>query len=345
MQNIKKKLNNCVFFYPKENTTNNYKKKNNYRNLLVENSFWIRNELTNIYLIYNLPNYSSYFFIPEKTTNIHYVEYDEDHYSLDSGKYFNYDSHNILFKFKNTQLIYFETYLKTNIKQMIFRLITGFDTILSSLEIISNLHLVHNNINMETILYDEISNRLIITNFRFSINMDYDINKRNEYLKHFFNEFNPSNNELPIEFHLISYMITNKLVSLSAYNIEYVINEVLKHSILHKFGKSIIDNFVSSFNKYFQKYINKSLDDLIIDITKYSYTWDTYALSFLYLNILIDLRNGCVFKENKFIILFMKLLVNNLQLTPEKRYSSRILLNHFCEMIDQIDKQTYLELI
>ncbi len=346
----KPKLKSCVFFFIEKDANNkqniNDKKRKSYNNLLVENDFWITNELTNLKKIYTIVNYSMYFYVPERTIETKLVEYDETQLDLESGIPISKNDGTILFKFINTQLIYFETYLKTTRKQLVFRLITAFETILSSLLLLRDQHIVHNYVRMETLLYDEVKHNLLLSNFRFSLNMSHISDKGFiDYFKEFFSVFDPTYEEWPLEIHLVSYMITNKINSLSTYNIEYVINEVIKHSILNKFGKQLLNEFVSSSLKYFQKYVNRTLNKFIIDITKYAYTWDTFALSFLYLKLLINFRSMCANKENKFIILFMKLLVNNIHLNPEKRLSSNIILNSFRDFIGSLDMQTYFELI
>lgn len=350
--NLTKKSNktefkSCVYFFQNINTNINtdikQNKKNKYNNLLVKNSFFVHNELTNIQKLYNIYNYSDFFYIPENTNRLKIAEYNDQMLSSD----IICDDDTVLFKFKITQLIYFESYLKKNSgPQFILKLCDTFEDILLSIAILYERHIVHNNIKMETIIYNELTDRVLLCNFRFSIDLQYGNNKI-QYLKRLFLTFDPSYNYWPIEIHLISFMLTNNLNSLSGYNIEYVINEVSKHSIIHKFNKTILDEFVSSALQYFQKYINKSLDEFIIDILKFANTWDTYSLCFVYLNILVQIYDKLTSenKKNKFIILFMKLLVNNLHFNPEKRLSSSYTLLQFKIMLESIEPNDYICLL
>ena len=80
-------------------------------------------------------------------------------------------------------------------------------------------------------------------------------------------------------------------------------------------------------------------DEVLLDIYKYSFTWNNYGLCFTFLNILIELHHN---STNKFIIIFMKLLVNNLHFQPDKRFLSETILSKFYAFLDNIDKSHYL---
>jgi len=342
---MKNQLTSCVYFFPKNTDANaNANKKKKYTNLLVQNNFcfWITNELTNIQKLYYIEKYKNYFYIPENTNYLNVRQYNSEHEVIESGTIL-FKNASMLFKFENSHIIYFKTYLKTSSKQFILRLIESFESILAIICVLECHKIFHNNIKMDTIVYNEDTDNLLLSNFRYSIHLENC--NIGEHLKHFFVVFEPNYNEWALELHILSFMITNKLDSLSYYNIEYVINEVAKHSIIHKFNKTILDEFVSSSLKYFEQYINKNYDDIVLELLQHSNTWDTYALSLLYLNILIDIHSKLENKTNKFIILFMKLLVNNLHFNPEKRYSTTKTILNFKLLLEDIDKSYYIELL
>jgi hypothetical protein len=337
-------LKSCVYFFPTNIKSPNKQLNKRFNNLLVQNSFWVNNELTNIQRLYKIQNYKNHFYIPENTNKIHIAEYQEHHGRITDGDILGNDD-SILFKFENAQLIYFKDYLKTSPQEFILRVIDSFETLTQSVCILNDLHIVHNFLKSDTILYDIQHGNLVLCNFRFSIDMRH--KNKETYLIHFFSEFDPEYNERPLEIHLLSFMITNKLKSLSINNIEFVINSVAKHSIIHNFNSTIISEFVSSSMKYFEKYVNKSYEEILHDILKHSNTWDIYALSLMYLDILSSLYNKLTNtnKQNKFIILFMKLLVNNLHFHPEKRHSPQITLTYFKIMLESIGPSSYIEII
>jgi hypothetical protein len=77
---------------------------------------------------------------------------------------------------------------------------------------------------------------------------------------------------------------------------------------------------------------------------QYAHTWDNYALSILYLRILIGIHRSIGIK-NKFIILFMKLLVQNIHLNPCKRISIEMTIQKFDILIDSLEPKDYKEVI
>jgi hypothetical protein len=148
----------------------------------------------------------------------------------------------------------------------------------------------------------------------------------------------------PIEFYLLQYQVTNKLSCLSLYNIETVINQFIKdHSVLNAFSKEK-GNLLEDGLKYFASYTNKDFDTNVQNMLKYYYTLDNYALSICYLEILIGVHRT-VKMNNKFIIYFMKLLVNCISLDPSKRFTPDHSLKSFDTMLNQMEVSDYKQLI
>ena len=77
---------------------------------------------------------------------------------------------------------------------------------------------------------------------------------------------------------------------------------------------------------------------------KFGNTWDNYALSILFLRILIEIHRT-IHKKNKLIILFMKLLVCNIHLNPLKRLSIELTTNQFNSLLDSLEPKDYKEVI
>ena len=75
----------------------------------------------------------------------------------------------------------------------------------------------------------------------------------------------------------------------------------------------------------------------------YSSTWDNYALSILFLRILIGIHKTIEI-QNKFIIYFMKLLVTNIHLNPLKRLSIVTTTNKFEAILESIEPKDYKEI-
>ena len=143
----------------------------------------------------------------------------------------------------------------------------------------------------------------------------------------------------------ISYfvLLNNNLNSLSFSNIDHIITDVLeKNYILNTFGLEVVSIYKEESISYFKKYINQSYDYILTDIFLYSSTWDNYALSILFLRILICIHKT-INTQNKFIIYFMKLLVTNIHLNPLKRLSIATTTNKFEAILESIEPKDYKE--
>jgi hypothetical protein len=148
----------------------------------------------------------------------------------------------------------------------------------------------------------------------------------------------------PIEFYLLQYQVTNKLSSLSLYNIETVISHFIKeHTVLNAFSKER-EQMLDDGLKYFARYINKPFLTNVQDMLRHYWTLDNYALSICYLEILIGIHRT-VKRNNKFIIYFMKLLVNCISLDPSKRLNPLDSLKSFDTMMKQIELCDFKEVI
>ena len=127
--------------------------------------------------------------------------------------------------------------------------------------------------------------------------------------------------------------------------IETIINDYITNNfILNIFGKIIVDSYKESSILYFKKYINQNYDYILNDILKYVHTWDNYSLSILFLRILIS-THKTIKIQNKFIILFMKLLVNNIHLNPSMRLTIDKTNELFDNLLDSIEHKDYLEIV
>ena len=107
----------------------------------------------------------------------------------------------------------------------------------------------------------------ILTNFRFSL--DLSKSDKIEFCKRVYTRYMPGYIYWPPEIHLLSYILTNKMSSLSLSNMETVIRDVQKANNLTNGG----DNLIS----YFSKYVNQDLNHIIDDMLRFSGTWDQYA--------------------------------------------------------------------
>lgn len=320
-------LEGCVYFFLDSNKKRIIKpKKKPKLHKMVKNDFLIRNELTNVLKIQKIQNFTNFFYVFENSYEL----------VSDNLKTIN----TLLLKYDNCELKYLKNYLQSlsSPKIYIFKIIQFYKYLLNSIQLLVNNNIVHNHIQFGSIT---VNNDLpLLTDFSFSFSTDISFDN----IKPFFIEYEPSYLEWPMEIHILTFLITNKLPSLSFSNIDHIITQVVEnHSILKTFGPQVVSIYKEESISYFKKYINQSYDYILSDIFLYSSTWDNYALSILFLRILIGIHKTIEI-QNKFIIYFMKLLVTNIHLNPLKRLSIVNTTNKFEAILESIEPKDYKEI-
>jgi hypothetical protein len=332
----------CVFYFFNESVERSKKENPKKIHKIVKIDFFVENELTNKEKISKIDNRKNYYYLCENSKELTITEIDEDSRKI-KGKNTIKDN-TILLEFEDRKIIYLKSYLKelSSSTKYILTIINFYKYLLNSINLLVNNNIFHNHINFDSIVVDKFEYPLL-TNFSFSI--DYSRNNILQYIKHFIIAYEPGYLEWPIELHLLSYLLTNKLNSLSSNNIENIINEVIKNNtILNTFGDNVITSFREESLQYFKKYVNQSYEYILTDILHYSHTWDNYALSILFLRILIGIHRTIEIK-NKFIILFMKLLVNNIHCNPSKRMTIDLTIIKFDSLLDSLEPKDYKNVI
>lgn len=334
-----KELEGCVFYFFNE-FENRIKKQKKYK--IVTLDFFTENELTNQKIIRKIYEHNMRYHLYENNKELRITELDENSTNIRSNVIRK--DNTMLLEYEVQELIYLKTYLKNSEhpSKYILTLINFYKHLLNSLHLLVDNHIFHNHINFDSIVINK-SEYPLLTNFSFSIDVSSKYISQN--IKRFIIAYDHEYLEWPIELHILSYLLTNKLESLSSYNIETIVNDIVNNNtILKMFGDSFVSLYKDESLKYFKKYVNKSYDYVLTDILQFSNTWDNYALSILFLRILIDVYKSIKIK-NKFIILFMKLLVCNIHLNPLKRLSIDSTLEQFDAMIDGLEPKDYKDII
>jgi serine/threonine protein kinase len=328
----------CVYFFPKQELTKE-NKTIKYIFKLIEKNKYVNNEIN---IINELTNYKNFFYIPESTNKVQEAEMTDNMQNLKSLIKIKEDNY-YLFKYEKLKLVYLKYYLKSlnSSKIYIYNLLSIYKYLLTSIQILINHNIVHNNINLENILIDEFNNPLLVK-FQYAL---YKCNDINKFKQDYNFEYTPSNINICPELQIVSYMSTNKLTSLSYHNIEIIINNLIEHnSLIHNFGQNVVNNLKKNGITYFEKYVNKSYEYIIEDILQYRHTWDNYALSLVFLKIYIDIHKT-IKVSNKFIIFFMKLLLENISIEPTSRLSIEDTTNKFQKILYNVDENNLQNLI
>jgi hypothetical protein len=340
-----KKELTCVYYFFNEHRHRQTQIRNNKHTqhkiykVVVANDFYVINELTNIK---NIIQFKNHFYVCNNNSKLKLTDLDINNNVIKQQISHTINNNTILLEFDDAKLTNLKDYIVSLEcpKRYIYDIIHIYKQLLNSITLLDTI--IHNNINFNTVLVDVSNNDVLLTDFSMSINLT---NKNmQEYIKHFILAYEPSYVEWPLELHLLAYLLTNKQSSLSQYNIEYVINDVIsKNTILLTFGDNVVSLYTKEAIKYFKRYVNASYETILTNILKYSYTWDNYGLSILFLRILIGLHRTIKIK-NKFIIFFMKLLVGNIHSNPEKRLNVVDTLNEFDCILDTMSLQDYKDI-
>jgi hypothetical protein len=343
-----KNIDGCVFYFFTEysNSLKNKRKETKEKKekiyKIVNRNFFITNELTNQKIINQIQDHKKYYYLCDNNKELNITSLDEDNANLKGKKLQNDDT--FLLEFEDQQLIYFKTYLKNlnSPTKYILTIINFYKYLLNSLDLLVSQNIFHNHINFDTIVINKNDNPLL-SNFMFSINLS--CNNIEDYIKHFIISYDSAYIEWTIELHIISYLLTNKLNSLSNYNLENIIHEYISNNtILKTFGEVLVSSYKKEALHYFKKYVNQSYNYILFDVLNYSNTWDNYSLSILFLRILIGIHKTIGIK-NKFIILFMKLLVCNIHLNPCKRLTITQTIQKFNSLLDSLETKDYKDVI
>ena len=333
--------NSCVYYHIDEYESHIPQYK---IHKVLKYDFWLENEIKNQKKIINIDNWQDFFYTFQSASKL---ELTNNVININNQKELVNDNNvnNIqLLEYNDLELKPFKRYLKqlSNPTKYISSIIKYYKDVLQSLLLLDANKLVHNNITFDTLEIDKNEN-ILLSNFSCSINLE-SLNTT-EYIYSFISSYEPEYIEWAPELHIISYIVSKNIHSLSNYNLEIIMQNIIDNNhILKTFGNPIIYIYKTEALNYFEKYVNKDKHFIINDIFKHHNTWDNYSLSILFLRILISINNG-VETQNKFILYFMKLLVTNIHLSPVKRLSLQQSFNNYENILNTLKIDDYKDLI
>uniref|UniRef100_A0A6C0E390 Protein kinase domain-containing protein n=1 Tax=viral metagenome TaxID=1070528 RepID=A0A6C0E390_9ZZZZ len=321
-----------------------------YISRMVKQDFFLHNEIV-LYQV--ISNYTSSFYIFEIAEKITYHKLNTEQYDLSSFTKSLDKSEFYLLKYPKRTLYSFKELCNAsnyiNKSHYIRFLINTYRKLLESIDLLLKNNIVHNQICYDTVCIDNHDDALIT---RFGLSM-YTIpsNINHEYIHPFFTTYDPAYPYWPIEFHVLSYLLTNKMETISSLHIDQVVEETISKNKLFARLSSMNNDDGEQYKiqakqttMYLNKYINQPLKYIIEDVFCYKHTWDQYALSALFLGILLELqeqeRN---FIKNQFFISFVQLLECNIYMVPSKRMSLKHTLECFHKLICETDINIFRE--
>ena len=278
----------------------------------VKNDFFGKNEVVILRRLIMLPNCSNHFHVCKSIETVKIAELGTNEYNLQTINCLK-DDHSMLLRYADEELLYMDGFLRSLScsRKYIYLLTDFYVRLLTNIHLLVSNNIVHNNIGFKTMVVNSFE-LPILTNFRFSLNLSVSGSKMNECLKHIFIQYNPGHIYWSPEIHLLCYILTNKLSSLSLNNVETVLSGL----------KMVYDNNdnYNALLKHFAKYVNMNCDQIIADIMRFSGTWDQYSLGICYLKLIGDLEKN-IKTSNNFVVMFLELLRNTVNALPSKRPS------------------------
>jgi len=355
--NTKTKINKNIFnnfecmVHPLQFEQNSFdnKTESNTISRIAKYDFFLENELKINKFIQKDP----FYYIFESIEKITYQELQEKQFELTNKKIqdkLNDKLQYVLLHYSRKYLYDFKEVLESfeNNTHYIRCIIQTYEKILQSLEKLNNMNIIYNAISYESICFDNVQNPIL---FKFGSNIHVETKDKNdisiEYIQKHFPIYKPDYLYWPIEIHMLSYLLSNKMTSLSKIHIDFILEDVFSNNnILNSFDSNTIYSHKKEGEIYLQKYVNKSLQYIVHDVFAYKNTWDNYALSILFLDILLKIQKRIQTKtKNVFIMYFMKLLVENIHSNPKTRNSIKDTIEQFQKICYFMDVNTFKSLI
>jgi serine/threonine protein kinase len=202
-------------------------------------------------------------------------------------------------------------------KEVLTYILDSYTFLLNNLRILNINGIIHYDLKAPNILIEEKTKTPIIIDFGLSIPIS-DI--RPDNYKTFFYSYSPSYYIWPMDVHVICYLVNMNPVITSDTLEELIIEYIRRNTVLRIFSEKFIGKFKDTAMRAYSKYIGMPKDSIINELVKNCNTWDNYALSVMFLNI-IGFISGDGFTNNKLIIEFSKLLLMNFHPDGKKRLS------------------------
>jgi serine/threonine protein kinase len=216
--------------------------------------------------------------------------------------------------------------------------------LLDSLRMLSDTNIVHMDLKDDNIMLNNKNKPIIID---FGLSMDTTNLKTDEELKKafwIFEDYMPWCFDI-IAINSITQSQNNWDSTIIIENdIPLLCNVVIDHcELLHmKFGdkpifeEAEIEEYKTNIMNYMKSFINQSWRTVIDALLKFTKTWDTYSLCYIYLNLM---KVTLVYKvDNSFIHSYIGLLKQNILSTPDKRFDAATMKKELLKISQNINK-------
>lgn len=317
---------NKHFFYGKEPNL-----ATNYRNKIVNYSYFSVNEAKISHKIKKIPYYSNFFSILEDYEALNISQLNDDIIEkLKNGVNAQY----FLFKYNDKNAVDFIDFLYnfTSIKKLILANINSFQHLLYGLHILNENNICFFDISPKNIVFlENYREKPVFSNFKFSLSLnklDY------THISHILNKLEDFTYQ-PFEIHILYYFVKHRMVTISYSFIEEFCEEFIENlNILRLFSENYKKSYKEQCIEMMRKYINRPRKEIIDDILERNEKWDVYGISMLFLHIF-----GCISRvfslKGSFISKITMELTRNLHPDSDKRLSLEDTLNVFTKYLNE----------
>ena len=341
----------CIF-YPslpckKETKRNSNTNSSEYVSKLVKNNFSSENEIRIGKLIQGIPFYSLYYVPVIQSCAASLAKVNEreiKNCSIISGKSSSTSTTStatnagskkfILLKMKYVENIKFTKYLLSisNKKHILNTLFDTYSYFLFSLEQLMKNGIVHYDFKWDNAVIDLKTGLPVILDFGISIpiNLLLDLDKDQqdqddadntdayEAYRDYFYIYFPEYSLWCIEIHLINYVL-NKHSRITPESLQGTIETYVdSNDAFTILSPEFIDRYKKLCYSTMERFINQSRKYVIGECLKHWNTWDNYALSISYLQV-VKFISSSGFTSNQFLISFSEILMDNIHPDPSRR--------------------------
>ena len=321
------------------------KKGKKMKNIVKRSNVLSKNEIRISRIIKKISRFFLYFEPILGSRDFRLAEIDDERF--EKCKIMNESTEYFLFQYENREkscdfFRFFSNNASKKIK--IIKMINSFKNLLNITRVLDERKVVHMNLVPKNIFFTR-DESPYLTNFDQSFILEKDEleRKSNEEVHNYnFSEYNPYKIHLPLEVHLLCFMNDRKYESLSAANIETVVNDWFDGVSLSPFGKYIPEEFKAAAIFSRRSLINKPKNIIMDDILSFAWTWNNYSLNIIYLYLLSSLDR----KEysHRFIDSFVCILLLNISGDCSTRETTEKTMQLFDDLIYSISQEEWSKL-
>uniref|UniRef100_A0A6C0DUG4 Protein kinase domain-containing protein n=1 Tax=viral metagenome TaxID=1070528 RepID=A0A6C0DUG4_9ZZZZ len=359
---------------PIKTKKNEIKPNKKHTTSIVRTSFFSLNEIQISQRILKIPNYSRYFAPVLKNSFVNLAEIDDENFercepiteenshilltrlnipgsqSFSDVFYANRKKSSELgeniIKIKITDKTN-KSYKMDNIntikeRKEFLKLINSYKHLLESANLLNNANIVNMNFHPSTLVFRD--NLPVIGSFEDCFHFPTMNEERKSNL---FSDYKAKNVFLPLEAHVICFLIDNRVDSLSFLNIEEICEDCRRRvASLNCFSKAFLDQYKETSLFSLQSLTNKPKHLIINEMLQNCATWNNYGISTLFLVLLRDMFKGREgFPQHSFFSRFSQLLTLGIHPIPDKRPSILQNISLFNDILYNTNKQDYDQLI